>query len=88
MSRYLEYFYSPVLGNSCLLSLAIVFCEVILSISFFVCLWTSHPRISGVLEWAVSFVGAFYIWAFVGFVRYILSHYIQISERSNISHGR
>lgn len=26
-------------------------------------------RVSGILEWIMAFTGAFYLWAFVGFVR-------------------
>lgn len=59
------------LPRSCLISLAIVILVVVVTIAFFGCSWGGHQRIAGILEWVVSFMGAFYIWAFVGLVRYV-----------------
>ena len=38
-------------------------------VAFTVCLWTRHPRVAGILEWIITILGAFYIFAFIGFVR-------------------
>lgn len=59
------------LPGSCLISLAIVILEVVVTVTFFGCSWGGHQRIAGILEWIVAFMGAFYIWAFVGLVRYV-----------------
>jgi len=47
----------------------IVLLEVLLSVPFFAFIWLGPLRAAGVLEWIITFVGCFYIWNFVGFVR-------------------
>lgn len=36
----------------------------------------AYFRTAGILEWILSIVGVFYIWAFVGFFEYVLKDYI------------
>jgi len=52
----------------CTISCMIVACEVFIGAAFTIFLWTDHLRTAGILEWTLSILGAFYIWAFVGFV--------------------
>jgi len=39
-----------------------------LGVAFYYFMSVGYWRIAGILEWVMAFVGAFYIWAFVGFV--------------------
>ena len=40
----------------------------ILSALFIASMVTGHWRTAGIIEWTLSYCGAIYIWAFVGFV--------------------
>ena len=45
-----------------------VVAEVAISVAFVTEIWLNHLIIGGILEWTVAFVGALYIWTFIGMV--------------------
>ena len=40
-----------------------------IGVTFVTFLWMGYFKMAGFLEWTVTFVGAFYILTFIGFVR-------------------
>lgn len=55
-------------GPSCIVSAMIVVLDSCLAVTFYTLMQLYYWRTSGVLEWTMAFTGAFYLWAFVGFV--------------------
>ncbi len=53
----------------CLLSNACLAVDMSLSIAFTVLLYRYWMRTAGVLEWALTYVGAFWLWSFVGYLK-------------------
>ncbi|KAF2445450.1 hypothetical protein P171DRAFT_520236 [Karstenula rhodostoma CBS 690.94] len=53
----------------CAASAVIVFLDAGMGFAFYTLMQTEYWRVSGVLEWAMAFTGATYLWAFVGFLR-------------------
>jgi uncharacterized membrane protein len=54
--------------HSTLFSLIIVAIVAVLSVLFITFMYKSHWRTAGILEWTLSYGGALYIWAFIGFL--------------------
>ncbi|KAI1323469.1 hypothetical protein F5Y16DRAFT_383627 [Xylariaceae sp. FL0255] len=54
----------------CLFNAFLVFCEVVLGVLFIAFLWTNHFRISGVLEWCITYIGSFWLLSFIGYTRF------------------
>jgi len=71
----------------CVCSTVVVTIEAILSISFVIMMCSGYWRVTGIIEWIISFLGAFYILAFVGFVA-IPEEGIDIHERDPLLSDR
>lgn len=45
-----------------------VFADFCLGVRMYGFMYAEYWRVAGILEWIMAFTGAFYLWAFVGFV--------------------
>lgn len=53
---------------SCIASAVTVLLDMCLGIAMYGFMNAEYYRVAGVLEWMMAFTGAFYLWAFIGFV--------------------
>lgn len=54
--------------NSCIASAVTVILDFALGVGMYSFMQADYYRVAGFLEWTMAYTGAFYLWAFIGFV--------------------
>ncbi|KAI0479430.1 hypothetical protein GGR56DRAFT_673353 [Xylariaceae sp. FL0804] len=54
----------------CLFNISLVACQAVIGITFVSFMWAGYYRVSGILEWCLTYLGSFWLMSFVGYVRF------------------
>lgn len=64
----------------CIANTSFLLLDIACGICFTAFLWTNHMRMAGVFEWVLTYIGAGYLFTFVGFVAYVILYYVCMYE--------